>query len=123
MKQDNYVQTKLEHYLCRPIELAALTYPEFYQWWQSATSAQQNKAMKAADEDKQFSVQTRGCDDIRDFLTAKQTREDAQQQLAQHLSESEWQPDTSGTLLALGCLLYTSPSPRDATLSRMPSSA
>ena len=25
--------------------------------------------------------------------------------------------------LSLGCLLYTSPSPRDATLSRMPSSA
>ena len=25
--------------------------------------------------------------------------------------------------LLLGCLLYTSPSPRDATLSRMPSSA
>ena len=24
---------------------------------------------------------------------------------------------------SLGCLLYTSPSPRDATLSRMPSSA
>ena len=24
---------------------------------------------------------------------------------------------------AMGCLLYTSPSPRDATLSRMPSSA
>ena len=29
-------------------------------------------------------------------------------------------PDTT---LSLGCLLYTSPSPRDATLSRMPSSA
>ena len=27
------------------------------------------------------------------------------------------------TLLGVGCLLYTSPSPRDATLSRMPSSA
>ena len=26
-------------------------------------------------------------------------------------------------VLAMGCLLYTSPSPRDATLSRMPSSA
>mgnify|MGYP003306192354 CR=1 FL=1 len=26
-------------------------------------------------------------------------------------------------VLGLGCLLYTSPSPRDATLSRMPSSA
>ena len=29
----------------------------------------------------------------------------------------------SGEVLALLCLLYTSPSPRDATLSRMPSSA
>ena len=28
-----------------------------------------------------------------------------------------------GTSLAIICLLYTSPSPRDATLSRMPSSA
>mgnify|MGYP003309377751 FL=1 len=28
-----------------------------------------------------------------------------------------------GTVFAVGCLLYTSPSPRDATLSRMPSSA
>ena len=29
----------------------------------------------------------------------------------------------NGLIEALGCLLYTSPSPRDATLSRMPSSA
>ena len=29
----------------------------------------------------------------------------------------------SGKVLALGCLLYTSPSPRDRTRSRMPSSA
>ena len=28
-----------------------------------------------------------------------------------------------GARTALGCLLYTSPSPRDATLARMPSSA
>ena len=28
-----------------------------------------------------------------------------------------------GTVLATGCLLYTSPSPRDRTRSRMPSSA
>ena len=39
------------------------------------------------------------------------------------------EPGTGKTLLAIevadamGCLLYTSPSPRDATLSRMPSSA
>ena len=30
---------------------------------------------------------------------------------------------TLTTALTVGCLLYTSPSPRDATLSRMPSSA
>ena len=29
----------------------------------------------------------------------------------------------NGGLMALGCLLYTSPSPRDRLLSRMPSSA
>ena len=28
-----------------------------------------------------------------------------------------------GDILTINCLLYTSPSPRDATLSRMPSSA
>ena len=31
--------------------------------------------------------------------------------------------DSSGDFKYMGCLLYTSPSPRDATLSRMPSSA
>ena len=30
---------------------------------------------------------------------------------------------TRGAVQSIGCLLYTSPSPRDATLSRMPSSA
>ena len=32
-------------------------------------------------------------------------------------------PDTTKWSYDIGCLLYTSPSPRDATLSRMPSSA
>ena len=31
--------------------------------------------------------------------------------------------EAAGTTSAATCLLYTSPSPRDATLSRMPSSA
>ena len=35
----------------------------------------------------------------------------------------EWDPDSQGTRQLKTCLLYTSPSPRDATLSRMPSSA
>ena len=37
-------------------------------------------------------------------------------ELAEHISET-------GALLYIGCLLYTSPSPRDGLLSRMPSSA
>ena len=32
-------------------------------------------------------------------------------------------PDSKGLIFPFDCLLYTSPSPRDATLSRMPSSA
>ena len=32
-------------------------------------------------------------------------------------------PFSKGSICPKGCLLYTSPSPRDATLSRMPSSA
>ena len=35
----------------------------------------------------------------------------------------DWGDHEARTLEDMGCLLYTSPSPRDATLSRMPSSA
>ena len=101
-----YVQTKLETYLNRPVELATLTYSEFYQWWQSATSAQQ-KATKAAEEDQEFSIHTRGSDDFGDFMSAKEVRDDSKQQFAWLLSESEWQPDSPGTLLMLiRCLEY-----------------
>ena len=34
-----------------------------------------------------------------------------------------WLMQTIGQLIAFGCLLYTSPSPRDEQSSRMPSSA
>ena len=37
--------------------------------------------------------------------------------------ESESEPEQNKYVFAYTCLLYTSPSPRDATLSRMPSSA
>ena len=37
--------------------------------------------------------------------------------------ESEEQVSADATEESSDCLLYTSPSPRDATLSRMPSSA
>ena len=49
--------------------------------------------------------------------------------LHNHRHRVVWRPvlqcwgETRCLALYLGCLLYTSPSPRDATLSRMPSSA
>ena len=67
----------------------------------------EKKATKAAEEHEPYSVQTHGSDDFGDFLAAEQRKEDAQQQLAQHLDESEWQPDSANTLLALiRCLEY-----------------
>ena len=41
----------------------------------------------------------------------------------EHLEGSESLPPIEPLTKAWDCLLYTSPSPRDATLSRMPSSA
>ena len=59
--------------------------------------------------------------------SAAQTQAGFQQQALDYLKETQ-APITeaqTGSLSRLGsfCLLYTSPSPRDATLSRMPSSA
>ena len=45
------------------------------------------------------------------------------QTVAQALFENEVALRQRANSLYLDCLLYTSPSPRDATLSRMPSSA
>ena len=55
---------------------------------------------------------------IRNSIEIKYTlAENGANNLFDHLmKKDEW-------ISALGCLLYTSPSPRDATLSRMPSSA
>ena len=39
------------------------------------------------------------------------------------LNEVTGEPSSANTIADLDCLLYTSPSPRDWTISRMPSSA
>ena len=44
-------------------------------------------------------------------------------QAASKTNDAAGDGTTTATVLAHACLLYTSPSPRDATLSRMPSSA
>ena len=46
-----------------------------------------------------------------------------QQPLQVPVSESQTSPEVDEITRYTDCLLYTSPSPRDATLSRMPSSA
>ena len=46
-----------------------------------------------------------------------------EQEAARNLCRIAYKKGVYGSLAVNGCLLYTSPSPRDATLSRMPSSA
>ena len=46
----------------------------------------------------------------------------AQEEFTQHFPQSGWVEHNPKDLLST-CLLYTSPSPRDRTRSRMPSSA
>ena len=53
---------------------------------------------------------------------------EALHQLAETIARTDGEPIATlpigrGSNLLVACLLYTSPSPRDATLSRMPSSA
>ena len=67
-----------------------------------------------------------------DGRTGKQCRERWHNHLDPHINKEAWTEEeerimadahkTLGCLFHI-CLLYTSPSPRDATLSRMPSSA
>ena len=45
------------------------------------------------------------------------------QEFDEKVSNTLKNKESIGKLLNVSCLLYTSPSPRDATLSRMPSSA
>ena len=47
---DEYIclKTKFETYLKRPVQLAPLTYPEFFRLWSSATPAEQKKAASTA---------------------------------------------------------------------------
>ena len=56
-------------------------------------------------------------------LGANRAQEQAMERLSSGLRVNSAADDAAGLAVAGNCLLYTSPSPRDATLSRMPSSA
>ena len=73
-----------------------------------------NKKMKESAEDLEFEEAARIRDEIRK-LEASELEITLNPKISQYNLKSKVYPK--------GCLLYTSPSPRDATLSRMPSSA
>jgi hypothetical protein len=80
--EDIYLQTKLETYLKRPTQLDSLTYPEFYQWWRSATQAEQKRAARAT---SQCVIKCKGANDFKEYLDAKSIFESAQALLADYL--------------------------------------
>ena len=74
-------------------------------------------ALDAAGKRKKGTVMASSARDARDILRAR-----ALMPLDLAPSKSKKKEDISGTASGV-CLLYTSPSPRDGLLSRMPSSA
>lgn len=95
---DIYLQTKFQTYLKRPPGLQALTYPEFFRWWRSATTAEQRIA---AAKEEASNVQCKGDNDFHDFVTATQTLDEAKVQLSQVLAECEVEIGDGQDLLAL----------------------
>ena len=78
-----------------------------------------------------FSAPLAGCfgseedtseEDLGHWLPLVEDRQGKEYRTDDVFSRVSWN-GTYGTDLVRSCLLYTSPSPRDATLSRMPSSA
>ena len=96
--EDIYLQTKLETYLKRPIQLDSLTYPEFYRWWRSATQDEQKKATQAT---SQHVIKCKGADDFKGYLNTKSALESALALLADLLSECKFQIQSAYDLLAL----------------------
>ena len=97
---DIYLQTKVETYLKRPVGLHSLTYPEFYRWWRSATTAEQKKAT-AEHEGEDYSVKCKGSDDFEEFLCARKTLDGAQARLSDLLQRCDAQVGDGHDLLAL----------------------
>ena len=104
---DIYLQTKLETYLKRPTQLDSLTYPEFYQWWRSATQQEQKNAAQAAMKRKPFVIKCKGADDFSGYLSAKLALEAAEEHLAHVLTDCDVQIESGYDLLALKQCMQT----------------
>ena len=86
--EDIYLQTKLETYLNKPTQLDSLTYPEFYQWWRSATKDEQKKAAQTT---SQRVIKCKDADNFKGYLDAKSALESAQALLADLLCRPQIQ--------------------------------
>ena len=96
--EDTYLQTKLQTYLKRPTQLDALTYPEFCQWWRSATQDEQKKAAWAT---SQHVIKCKGANDFQSYLDASSAMETVREHLADVLSECDLHIQNSDDLLTL----------------------
>ena len=108
---DIYLQTKIETYLKRPVGLHSLTYPEFYRWWRSATTAEQKK-VTAEHEGEDYSVKCKGSDDFEEFLCARKTLDGAQARLSDLLQRCDAQVGDGHDLLALNRALQANGVPQ-----------
>ena len=96
-----YCETKLEKYLQRPPQLERLTYPDFFRWWDLASSAQQQKATDAAAEGGTYSVARQGADDFASYMDALRCLQSAESSLSQLLNGSTYRSASRDDFIAL----------------------
>ena len=102
-----YCETRLEKYLQRPSELSPLTYPDFFRWWDLASSSQQQKAADAAAEGGTYCVTRQGSDDFAAYIGVSKSLRNAQNSLSQLLHGSTYSPETREDIIALvRCMRY-----------------
>ena len=96
-----YCETRLEKYLQRPPQLERLTYPEFFRWWDSASSAQQQKASDAAAKGGTYSVTRQGTDDFASYMDASRCLQSTERSLFQLLNGSTYSCEDGDDVIAL----------------------
>ena len=83
----------------RPVQLAPLTYPEFFRWWRSATPADQKKAASTAANGNVLVSKTNGANDFHSIY--KSILDAATESLAELLADYESLVQTDEDLVAL----------------------
>ena len=108
--------TQRGHRRLSPDEVARYLFRRVVSWGRSSNVFLANGARLYLDVGSHPEYATPECDNINELVAHDKAGERILEQL---LTSAEERLREEG----IACLLYTSPSPRDATLSRMPSSA